>query len=236
MKILIVARTRRGGGACIGGITENGRSVRLIAHDAATNDRAGLEYHVGDIWNIESAPDHHIIPPHVENIIVLHAEQVGQTKDIEEAIALHMPPVVGGPGKLFDGLLQTSPVGGLYIARRTGLPARSTMFWRPDKPLKLDFEGKRIHYRYPTEDGGQTLAFVGFQEPVDVLPAGTLIRVSLAHWWHPKDKPDEELRCYGQLSGWFGELTQPGRARSPQRTALGDNAAGRARCPQRAGA
>lgn len=50
MKVLIVAKTRRGGGACVGGITEEGRSVRLIALDAATNERAGLEYQVGEIW------------------------------------------------------------------------------------------------------------------------------------------------------------------------------------------
>src|SRR5262249_30308746 len=56
-----------------------------------------------------------------------------------------------------------------------------------------------------TSDGGRTLTFVGFQEPLEVIPAGTLLRVSLAHWWRPKDKPEEELRCYVQLSGWFLE-------------------------------
>ncbi len=28
-------------------------------------------------------------------------------------------------------------------------------------------------------------------------------RVSLAHWWRPEQKPDGELRCFVQLSGWF---------------------------------
>ena len=77
------------------------------------------------------------------------------------------------------------------------------MFWRPDQPLGLDYQGKRIRYRYPGEDGGRTITFVGFQEPVEVIPAGTLVRVSLAHWWRPTDKPEQELRCYVQLSGWF---------------------------------
>ncbi len=30
-----------------------------------------------------------------------------------------------------------------------------------------------------------------------------MLRVSLAHWWRPEDKPEGELRCYVQLSGWF---------------------------------
>jgi ATP-dependent DNA helicase RecQ len=99
----------------------------------------------------------------------------------------------------------------LFIAARSGLPSRSTQFWIPDQPFQMDCEGKRIRYRYPTADGGRTLAFVGFQEPVEVIPPGTLVRVSLAHWWRPKDKPEEELRCYVQLSGWHGEAGRTAR-------------------------
>ena len=36
-----------------------------------------------------------------------------------------------------------------------------------------------------------------------MIPAGTLVRVSLAHWWRPEDDHTGELRCYVQLSGWF---------------------------------
>jgi ATP-dependent DNA helicase RecQ len=93
--------------------------------------------------------------------------------------------------------------GSLFIAERTGLPVRSTMFWVPDQPLRRDCEGKRIRYRYPNPDGGRLLTFVGFQDPVEEILAGTLLRVSLAHWWRPKDRPEEELRCHAQLSGWF---------------------------------
>ena len=71
MKVLIVAKTRHGSGACIGGITlDEGRSVRLIAADAAFNEHAGLEYNVGEVWEVDAAPAEHVIPPHVENIIV----------------------------------------------------------------------------------------------------------------------------------------------------------------------
>jgi ATP-dependent DNA helicase RecQ len=86
VKVLIVAKTRRGGGACVGGITEEGRSIRLIAHDATTNERAGLEYNVGEVWEIESAPDLKIVPPHVENVIVLQAKLLRASKKLEETI------------------------------------------------------------------------------------------------------------------------------------------------------
>jgi ATP-dependent DNA helicase RecQ len=212
MKVLIVAKTRRGSGACVGGITWEGRSVRLIAADAETNDRAGLEYNVGEVWELELTPDPSIVPPHVENVVVRQGRRLKRLEDAAEFIRRHMPPAVGGPELLFDGMAQHSPAGGLYIARTAGLPSRSTMFWVPDRALQINCEGKRIRYRYPTPDGGRTLTFVGFQEPVEVIPAGTLLRVSLAHWWRPKEKPDEELRCYAQLSGWHIE---PGAVDDP---------------------
>ncbi|HSN77106.1 MAG TPA: DNA helicase RecQ, partial [Anaerolineae bacterium] len=51
--------------------------------------------------------------------------------------------------------------------------------------------------------GGCTLVFVGFQEPIQVIPAGALVRVSLSHWWRREDHPEDEPRCYVQLSGYF---------------------------------
>jgi ATP-dependent DNA helicase RecQ len=215
MRILIVAKTRRGAGACVGGITEDGHSVRLIACDAASNERAGLEYEVGEVWEIDSAPDSDIVPPHVENIIVRRARRLRRSQMVAETIHRFMPPSVGGPEKLFDGVMQATAAGGLYIAERTGLPHRSTMFWAPDQSLRLDCEGKRLRYRYPTSDGGRTLTFVGFQEPLLEIAPGTLLRVSLAHWWRPKERPAEELRCFVQLSGWFLETATGSREPLP---------------------
>ena len=114
MRILIVAKTRRGAGACVGGITEEGHSVRLIASDAASNERAGLEYEVGEVWEIDSAPDPDIVPPHVENIIVLRARRLRRSQRVVETIHRFMPPLVGGPEKLFDGFTQATSGGGLY--------------------------------------------------------------------------------------------------------------------------
>ena len=215
MRILIVAKTRRGAGACVGGITEGGHSVRLVASNAATNERAGLEYEVGEVWEIDSAPDPDIVPPHVENIIVLRSRRLRCSQKVAETIHRFMPPLVGGPENLFDGATQATAAGGLYIAERTGVPHCSTMFWMPDQPLRLDCEGKRLRYRYPTSDGGRTLTFVGFQEPLPEIPAGAVLRVSLAHWWRPKERPAEELRCFVQLSGWFLETVTGSREPLP---------------------
>jgi ATP-dependent DNA helicase RecQ len=203
MKVLIVAKTRQGRGACIGGITLDGQSVRLIAADATTNEYAGLEYKVGEVWEIEVTAPERVVPPHVENVVVQAKRRLGPMSQPHEFIERHMPPKVGGPELLFEGQAQVASTGALYIAAQSGIPPYSTLFWRPDQPLTRIQDSKRLRYRYPTPDGGRTLTFVGFQEPVDAIPAGALVRVSLAHWWRPDDHPDDEPRCYVQLSGYF---------------------------------
>jgi ATP-dependent DNA helicase RecQ len=205
MKVLIVARTRRRAGACIGGITFDGQSVRLVAADESYNPFAGIEYHVGEVWEVDGAPAREVIPPHTENFIVHEKRKVGHLADPVSFIERHMPPVHGGVDVLYEGLLQATDAGVLYISEG-GVPHYSTTFWRPDRPLQRDTSAKRVRYRYPAAGGGRTLTFVGFQEPVETIPAGTLLRVSLAHWWRPDDNPALEPRCYVQLSGWFPPL------------------------------
>jgi ATP-dependent DNA helicase RecQ len=217
MIVTIVAKTRQRGGACVGGITADGRSVRLIAPDAAFNEHHNLEYEVGQRWEIDADPPREIIPPHVENVIVRHKRRLAPAGDLVGLIEEHMPPRVGGPEALYEGLLRVGAHGALYVGRDgipPGIPPYSTTFWRPDRPLRRDTSGKRLHYRYPTDDGGRSLTFVGFQEPPAEIPAGTLVRVSLAHWWRPEEWLEEELRCYVQLSGWIEDAPLPGRSPS----------------------
>jgi ATP-dependent DNA helicase RecQ len=203
MKVLIVAKTRMGKGACIGGTTFQGQSVRLVAADVDVNETVGMEYSVGDVWDIEGEPAENVIPPHVENVIVRKQRRLPPLDDPLAFIKRHMPPREGGLEQLYEGLTQATQKGALYITERCGIPPYSTTFWAPDQPLRRIDDGKRIRYRYPTADGGRTLTFVGFQEPVEVIEPGTVLRVSLAHWWRPEEMPDGEYRCYVQLSGWF---------------------------------
>ena len=207
MKVVIVAKTRKGKGACVGGLTFDGRSLRLEARDAPFNETAGLEYNVGDVWEIDGTEPEDIIPPHVENIIVQEKVKLPPLNDLAPFINQQMPPHAGGLEALYEGLTQATSAGALYVTERTGIPSFSTMFWQPDQPLQRNDDAKRIRYRYPTADGDRTLTFVGFQEPLEEIPAGALLRVSLAHWWRPDDRPHGELRCYVQLSGWY--LPQP---------------------------
>jgi len=205
MKVVIVAKTRMGQGACIGGITFKGRSVRLIPINKVLNEQFNQEYEIGDVWDVSYTKDQRIISPHIENIIVRRKTKLPPINDLIAFIEDKMPPLCGGVELLFEGLAQATRVGAQYIAKRTGIPSYSTIFWRPDKPLACCDDAKRIRYQYPLENGRRSLTYVDYQEPLEIIPAGKLLRVSLAHWWKLDEKPDGEFRCYVQLSGWFNE-------------------------------
>lgn len=209
MKVLIVAKTRMGGGACVGGITlDEGRSVRLIDAHVEAHQGGGMHYAVGEVWEVDATPAPSLEPPHCEDFIVQSSQRVGRMHNPAAFVEQHMPPAIGGLEMLFEGKLQRSANGALFVAASSGLPSFSTCFWRPDHPLRRIETGYRIRYVYEGENGEATLVFVGFQDPPAELPAGTLLRVSLTRPWRPVDRPDEELRCYAQLSGWLDTLVE----------------------------
>ncbi len=203
MKVVIVAKTRQGGGACVGGLTFSGRSVRLLHPNPKGDPAPNMEYEVGDVWEITWQPSDERPLPHSEDITVLQKRRLASIDDLFTFVYYHLSPHTGSTAVLYDGLLQTTKKGALYIAERTGVPDHSTTFWVPDQPLTREAGSKRLCYRYPAEEGGHTLTFVGFQEPLEEIPTGTLLRVSLAHWWRPDEMPEGEPRCYVQLSGWI---------------------------------
>ena len=202
LKILIVAKTRMGGSACVGAIAFDGRSLRLRAADERTNDHANQAYQIGDVWEIEGHPLHDRPLPHSEDFRVKDKCKLPPLTDIRTFIEDKLPPYHGAASILYEELLQQGSSGALYITKAKGVPAFSTTFWRPAHDLLRVVDGKRIRYR--VEDGSNaTFVFVGYQEPPERLPAGSLLRISLAHWWQPHDRPNQEPRCYAQLSGWF---------------------------------
>ena len=225
MRVLIVAKTRMASGACIGGITETGESVRLVPLNADPRDGANREYNIGDIWEIsaEPVPETSLVPPHVEDYVV-HEKQLirtaPDTKCLVSSIELLMPPKTGHPQVLYEGFLCATRNGALYVPAGSDVPSYSTVFWRPDHPLERDTDDRRIRYRYPTDTGGCTLTFVGFQEPLEMIPENMLLRVSLSHRWRPEDRPDLEERHYVQISGWFLENVEQAESERSTETEL----------------
>lgn len=206
MRVLIVAKTHLGTRACVGGLDlDAGRGMRLLQRDGS-NQPIDTPFGVGQLWEIECVPRPDVIPPHVEDVLVQKAEQVGQETNLRDFLLARVQPWRGAPNQLFEGLVRPTFQGAGYINDIMGVPPVSTGFWIADRRLTLEMEETGPHYHYPTPPKSRavrSLKYVGYAPPVDALPAGTLLRVSLSRWWRPPDATDLEPRCYLQLSGWY---------------------------------
>ena len=200
MEVLIVSRTRMKNGVCCGGINlENGELIRLHDH-FGKNLAESAPFQIGEVYDLNYRNALHARPiPHVEDKEVMPdfqmIRQLSTPEFINEVDRLIDVPN-GGIDSIFEGKLRRSAYA-TYISPEA-VPQHSVCFWRPNEPLvKSGFLGKTRYWF----GGCHAISFVGFQEPVDLIPAGTLLRMSLANWWSPDDIT--EKRCYLQLSGWY---------------------------------
>jgi ATP-dependent DNA helicase RecQ len=225
MKTLIVAKTQMGQGACVGGLTITGQNVRLLQSGPFAPQPKDTPYEVGDVWDLELAEVPEIERPHVEDVVVVRGRKLYTADNLPQRIQKLARPWRGSLHNLFPGCLQTTPEGSSYVAQSTGLPIMSVGFWLTDKLLHLHHEPTKIRYAY-LDDNGHTyyLTYVGFAPAVPLIPAGTLLRVSLARWWKPVYDLNGEPRCYLQLSGWFGEGLEGTLRNSEELTAFGGGA------------
>ncbi|MFN0172288.1 MAG: dual OB domain-containing protein [Bryobacteraceae bacterium] len=200
-QVLVVARTRMyGGKVCIGALSDAGENLRLMNQHCDSDLGTKSIYRVGEWWQVECEPCGTKTPPHVEDVSVAVAKKLGLQDNLAQYLNKATKPWKGPIDVLFDGKIRFTGNGGGYISP-ADVPAGATGFWIPDSPLTLDVDerDKRGYY-----NNHRHLSYVGTEEEVDVIPAGTLVRVSLARWWKPRDAdPSFEERCYAQLSGWY---------------------------------
>ncbi len=203
MDVLILSKTHMGNGkCCVGGITGGGRYIRLLT-PTGENQPENTELAPRQVWDVEFSERLNPIPPHIEDVLINSKKLKGTLKDEIKILEFIKERKIliwqGEPDVLFDGLIKWTNSGSGYI-NREGIPSHSVGFWISDYDLtKKEFNG--IRYNYPNSFCWRSLKFVGFETPVNKIPAGTLLRVSLARWWQQDENTEE--RCYLQLSGWY---------------------------------
>jgi len=139
----------------------------------------------------------------VEDVLVTGQKPKGnieiKIKDFIEARGI--PIWKGSPDQLFDKLLKWTPNGSGYISNSNGLPKNSVGFWICDKSLSRVSAFGKIRYEYPDANNNRGMVYKGVDKHIKVIPAGTLLRVSLAKWM--SFAGDDEPKCWLQLSGWY---------------------------------
>lgn len=204
MEILITSKTHKGKAACVGGLVlENNRLVRLL-NPGNWDQYADTDFDIGDVWDIQFYDRQDVEPPHIEDIIIQSKQYLRQIDINNHLLNCGVSIFRGSPNQIFNGRLGWTGNGSGYLGHRENLPSNSVGFWISDMDLTLDEDGK--HYNYPPANAftsTKRFPYVGFAPTINIIPQGTLMRISLARWWKPEDSELSE-RCYLQLSGWYG--------------------------------
>ena len=204
MDVIIVSKTHMTSAACIGALATNGKYIRLL-NDGGYNQPIDTEFEIRQVWDIEFEERVDKKTPHIEDVIVKSKKLKGTLKDEITMLQLvqRYNAIIwrGSPEVLFDGLLQWTDSGSGYISDNSSIPNNSVGFWIPDKDLTKKIFYDKPRYSYPKTTNWRSLPYVGFEEAVEIIPAGTLVRVSLARWWDTNGTTED--RCSLQLSGWY---------------------------------
>ena len=204
-KVLIVAKTKMKTGICLGGLVAGSyRSVRLLPAQGY-NHPQNKRIHVGEIWDLtlKDMPKGEIAPPHTEDMRIIQERYIRAVppSQLKAVLLKRVKSPFVHPSALFDGRIQFTPNKRGYVSPADGLPGYSTGFWRFEKALHKGLNNAKPRYIYFDDEANQTLDIphVGFQEPLEIIPPGALLRFSLSRGY----SDDRKQRRWLQLSGWF---------------------------------
>ena len=163
MKSWIVAKTHFRGFACVHGLTEENRHIRLLQPNGAYPS-THTRFEVGQIWDLELAPSSRLVSPQIENVIVTRWKQLGSEPALREVLLERVNPWRGGPDQLFGGYLRSvMNTNNAFISERDAFSPGSIGYWLPDAPLiKWSGTEDRFCYRYFTPDRELITDYTGF--------------------------------------------------------------------------
>jgi len=206
-EIIIVSKTKmQNNKVCIGGVTNDGLLVRLLDKNGA-NHLDTVDFEIAQVYDIEFGKRENLVAPHVEDILVKSKKLKETNSIILWLIAKKVKIWRGSVNELFDGKLKWDVNKGRsknflkgYISI-DNLPINSVGFWISDRDLYLQSNYGKDKYNYSSNDNVFQIPYVGVDSPINKIPKGTIIRVSLARWWSKNNETEE--RCYLQLSGFY---------------------------------
>jgi hypothetical protein len=211
MRVVIVGKTKMKGGVCVGGLMEaTAKAVRLIPQGASCNP-SDTAFEVGEVWDLDIKPRPNATPPHVEDHDILRpGSLVAEIEEFGDWLRKNAKPWHGDRTAPFGGALRFRDNGTAYVPQAGALPACSTGFWI--LPAKMVYDpfvkdhGEDVPYYRLVSVNPLKMKYVGLipvaQLP-KVLPAGTLVRLSLAHVWSTAPRDEDRDKFFLQLSGWF---------------------------------
>jgi hypothetical protein len=198
MKVVIVGKTRMFGGQwCMGALRlRDWTSLRLLPIGNAHAWPAESDVDVGEVYEVDGARPNQLTLPHIEDFrLTKFVYEDVYDGDLPSDIVEHVKVARRGRTPLFQDCLKRVQSSSLAVLH-ANVPSFSTQFWVADRDLPLVVKWEKNYYGL----GNFHVRYVGSQDVLQVIPAGSLVRLSLARWWGPED---QEQGCYLQLSGWW---------------------------------
>lgn len=188
-------------GVCVGGINEDTCELIRLRNERGGNLSSDAPYVIGDRWEmrVEKAWNARQ-KPHVEDkqTVPMHKINNIGTLGIVDFIKSHSLGnriTKGNINQAFEECLIFC--GTRSFVNREKVPSFSTQFWISDRDLIHSEQWGKPYYLY----NNICIRYVGCQAPINKIPVGTIIRLSLANWWNGDGSGED--RCYLQLSGWY---------------------------------
>jgi len=210
-KVLIVSKTKMAQQkVCVGGIdVDKYRSIRLMNENGHHETLEDCPYNIFDFWDLTyTITSTRPLPHSTEDVNVLQGKKLStlnKNTDVIDLLKKNRINIYNGPiNHVFNGCLKSTDNSSSLFISQLQVPNHSTCFWICDQDMpRKDYLNKiKFNYKDDTHIWGYNIPYVGLDnDPLNIIPKGSLIRLSLAHWWSPDDTKEE--RCYLQLSGYF---------------------------------
>lgn len=201
--ILIVAKTRiRTRGYGIAGVRlDYNENVRLLPSNGFIHPLdSPLE--VGSIWKLmlQDIPLNEKTAPFIESIRIVQGHPVGRMTETEtkDYVLTHLDAPYTSPEGLFSGRVNINEHNKAVISPYHGVPLYGSGFWRFEKDLIRKNKAKDARYIMVEDESGKCqvdFPYLGTQEPVECIPAGSLLHFTLSNWWGAV--------CWLLLSRWY---------------------------------
>lgn len=208
--MVIVSKTKMAKDkVCVGGVDIDSHcSVRLMDKYGFHESLSDCPYNIFEIWDVEYVKySTRKLPHSAEDVRVIRRVKLDELEERISCVDLFKRNGInvyeGSIRNIFDGCLNATDSGALYITE-SNIPNHSTCFWIADQDLaRNDYQGKvRYNYKDGIHRWGCNIPYVGLENnPAGIISKGSLIRLSLAHWWMKAE--ETEKKCFLQLSGFF---------------------------------
>ena len=198
VNVVIVGKTLMGPEQlCIGALNvQDWSSLRLFPKNSDGKWKHNSTIEIGQTYEIRGYKPYPTILPHSEDFKLRSISALGEFGgNLPLSISNNIKVARQGVESLFKGCLILNQAQSLTI-KHANVPTFSTQFWVPNQDLIRLNKWDKDFYVF----GEHRIRYVGYRTPIDLIPAGSLVRLSLARWWAP---PNQEESCYLQVSGWW---------------------------------